>query len=394
MRQRRTKPKIALLIETSSGYGRGILRGVARYSHLHGPWSFYVLPRHYEQQLPDTNTWQATGIIARVESKTVMHAIAAAAVPVIGLDLSPPQINAMGGPHMVGDIHPDPEATARVVAEHLFDRGFKQFAFVGIRGKIWSQERLKHFVRYVSEKRGCLCSVYQLTELKRTTQYGVQHRELAAWIRKQPKPLGLMTCNDDCGREVLDAAMLAGVRVPQEMAVVGVDNDEILCDLCDPPLSSVALNSQKGGYEAAELMEAMLSGRIKNPKPILVEPVGVVTRRSSEVVAVEDPRIGEALQFIRDNAAKPIGVLDVLEQIPMGRRTFEMRFRQLLRRSVHQEIILARLEIAKKFLRETDLIIDVIAERSGFGGASHMSVSFRRELNTTPASYRKQTRIV
>ena len=201
-----------------------------------------------------------------------------------------------------------------------------------------------------------------------------------------------MSCNDDCGREVLDAALLAGLAVPDEMAVVGVDNDEILCELCDPPLSSVALNAEPGGYAAAELLDGLMSGRIQKPRNILVEAVGVVARRSTEVLAIEDRKVAQALQFIRKHEGEAIRVGDVLHAVPISRRSLEMRFRQALHRTIHEEILRARLRHARRLLRESDITLDELAERAGFGSASHLSAVFSRQMGLPPARYRKRLR--
>ena len=389
---RATKPKVALLVETSGGYGRSVLRGIGRYARLHGPWSFYVLPRGHEQSLPDRSSWKSDGIIARIESRAVAEAIAAAKVPVVGLDFSADDLPAGWPKFPLSEMHPDPRAAARMAADHLLERGFKRFAFVGVRDRIWSRQRRDAFIAYVTKTHGRTCQVFELTELTRTTDFGEEQQQLGAWLKELPKPVGLMSCNDDCGREVLDAALLAGLAVPDEMAVVGVDNDEILCELCDPPLSSVALNAEPGGYAAAELLDGLMSGRIQKPRNILVEAVGVVARRSTEVLAIEDRKVAQALQFIRKHEGEAIRVGDVLHAVPISRRSLEMRFRQALHRTIHEEILRARLRHARRLLRESDITLDELAERTGFGTASHLSAVFSRHMGLPPARYRKRLR--
>lgn len=388
----KTKPKVAVLIETSGQYGREVLRGIAHYARLNGPWAFFVPSRGHENTLPNMEAWQGTGIIGRIEDNTLMRAVARAGVPVIGLDLWKHQVHSARSSMILSEMHPDPRATARMAADHLLDRGFKRFAFVGVRNKVWSLQRQQEFTQYLAATQGCGCEAYQLSGLIRSRHYDREQQELGAWLRQLPKPLGVMACNDDYGREVLNAALQAGVAVPDEVGVVGVDNDEVLCELCDPPLSSVALSAEKGGFAAAGLLDAMMAGRIRKPHTILVEPLGVVARRSTEVVAVDDPRVAQALHFIRDHATKPIRVEDVLHGVPMSRRALEMRFRKLLRRSIHDEIIRARLQQAKRLLRETNITLEDLAERSGFGTASHLSAVFRKDTSLTPAQYRKRSR--
>jgi LacI family transcriptional regulator len=390
--RRGDKPRVALLVETSGAYGRSVLAGVARYARLHGPWSFYILPRAQAQGLPDMKFWQGTGIIARIESQETAKAIGAAGVPVIGLDLAIDRSSSFASGIRLSEMHPDPEATARMAADHLLERGFRAFAFVGIRGHIWSQQRERAFIEYIRAHTHAPCLVAALTEAKRTVEYGREQQRLATWLKQLPKPVGVMACNDDCGREVLDAALQAGVSVPDEVAVVGVDNDEVLCELCDPPMSSVALNAEKGGYEAASLLDGLMRGKVKAPRTILVDPVGVVARRSTEVWAVQDPRIAVALQYIRDHAGEPTTVSDVLKTVPMSRRALEIRFKEVVRRTIHDEIIASRVRLARRLLLETDLTLDVLAEKVGFGSASHLSVVFSRQVGLAPARFRKEHR--
>lgn len=387
------KPRIALLIETSGAYGRGLLKGIASYARLHGPWSFYILPRAHDQTVPDIRVWHGTGIIARIESKAVAHAIAASDVPVIGLDLSPEVLAGLPTRlrQRISEIHPDAGSVARLAADHLLERAFASFAFVGIRNRVWSQMRESAFASHLA-RRGYRPSVYNLSEISRARRYGMEQLRLGAWLAKQPRPLGLMACNDDCGREVLDAALTVGLSVPDDVAVIGVDNDEILCELCDPPLSSVALNVEKGGYAAAEVLDGLMHGRRKGPIRLLVEATEVVSRRSTEVIAAQDRHIAQALQFIREHAREPIDVSDVLRQVPMSRRALEIRFRQVLRRSIHDEIVAARLRLAVHLLRTTDIKVEEVGERSGFCTASHMSVVFRKRIGLTPAAYRNRHR--
>jgi len=392
--RRKKKPRIALLIETSGGYGRSVLLGVARYARLQGPWSLYCIPCGHDQTLPNMRKWQGTGIIARIESRAMAEVCAAAHVPVVALDLSPEHHGYLMRRRVrVTEMHPDPWAIARLAFEHLAERGLSRFAFVGVKGEVWSEQRRDAFVAEVKRAGHPECQVHDLNPSSRSTQYAQEQARLAAWFNGQPKPLGLMCCNDDSGREVLNALLVANVRVPDEVAVVGVDNDEVLCELCDPPLSSVSLGAERGGYEASGLLDRMMSGRARKAQALLVEPVGVVARGSTEVVAVPDRKLAKALQFIRNHAHEPIRVRDVLREVPMARRAMEIRFRRTMHRSIHDEIIRARLEHAKRLLRETSTTLEDLATRCGFGTSSHLAAVFRLALGMTPGQYRRRTRM-
>ena len=180
--------------------------------------------------------------------------------------------------------------------------------------------------------------------------------------------------------------------MPEDVAVVGVDNDELLCELSDPPLSSVSLNTQQAGYDAAALLDGLMSGRIQGHHRIMVEPIQVITRRSSEAFALDDREVALALRFIQDNALRPIGVVDVVRHVDCVRRTLELHFQHLLGRSVNQEIQRARLERAKRLLAETGLSVERVAEATGFGSSSYMIRLFQRQLGFTPKQYRDRSR--
>jgi LacI family transcriptional regulator len=384
-------PKVALLVETSRGYGRALLRGVVRYARLHGPWAFHLRPGDFEQDVPRLREWGGTGIIARIETPEVARAVLRAGVPTIALDLAEAE-HAAGHPlSRLGEVASDSRGAARLAAEHLLERGFRHFAFVGTPGRVWSDRREAAFVDRLRES-GCAVAIYRPPGERRGVAPLREQPHLARWLAALPRPAGVMACHDDRGREVLEACRVAGLAVPDEVAVIGVDNDELLCELADPPLSSVALDAEMGGYRAAELLDGMMRGKVRSPRRLLVEPLHVVARRSTDVVAPEDPEIAAAVRFIHDHAAEGIGVADVVADRLLSRRALEIRFRKALGRSPHEEIQRVRLERARRLLRETDLAIPRVAEAAGYGRASYLAQVFRQHLGTTPARYRRRHR--
>jgi LacI family transcriptional regulator len=282
-------------------------------------------------------------------------------------------------------------AVAKLAADHLVERSFKRFGFVGFAGPIWSRQRQDAFVDQVKE-RGYECIVYDAPTRSRDAEWSREQVTLSEWLRSLPKPIGVMCCNDDRGRQVLEAARAGGVVVPEEVAVIGVDNDDLLCDLCDPPLSSVALNASRGGYEAAKLLDGLMSGRFKKPRTIMVEPTWVATRRSTDVLAIEDREVSQALRFIHDHVGRGVSVNELMQEQTISRRALEIRFRKAVGRSIHEEILHARVERAKRLLAETDWSNDRIAEMAGFASGSYMGQALRKALNMTPAQYRTHIR--
>jgi LacI family transcriptional regulator len=385
-------PQVALLLETSTEYGRGLLRGIVRYSRLHGPWSLYVAPGHLEQALPKPNSWSGTGIIARMHSPEMAKQIRATGLPFVASSLDEFRSPRRGD--KFGEIRTNSAGIARMAAAHLVERSLRQFAFCGFHGCAWSSFREEVFSRCLGEQ-GFECHMHRI-ELGNWMHWANwiedwehEQRILMAWLKSLPKPVGLMACNDICGRAVLQACAAAGLRVPDDVAVVGVDNDELMCELSSPPLSSIALDVETAGYEAARLLDSLMSGRSAEERIVQVEPVYVVTRQSTEVVAPGDPCVATALQFIRNHAGQPIGVSHVVEQAGVSRRTLERRFLRALGRSISSEITQRRLERAKRLLLETDLPSYRVGTAAGFGTTKTFNRVFRSAAGVSPQHFRQ-----
>jgi LacI family transcriptional regulator, galactose operon repressor len=385
-------PKVTLLIESSRGYGRGLLRGIVRYAQLHGPWSFYIRPGDFEQTLPEMKLWGGAGIIARVESRPMAEAIAAADVPTVLVGIDPRLIHEVPGLERMSVVSSDCEGAARLAAAHFLERGFEYFGYVGVRGRTWSSRRSIAYCEAIRAA-GFTPFVYDPSRIKRERSWEYEQPRLARWIEELPKPAALMACDDDRGRGVLEACRLAGVRVPEEVAVIGVDDDQLFCELADPPLSSVALNSEQGGYRTAHLLDQLMHAKISTPQHLIVEPTHVVTRRSSDVKAISGREVGIALSFIHRNRSRHFTVTDVAEVVGTSRRNLEMKFRKAVGRTILAEIQRVRLEHAKRMLRETDLPIPQIAESSGYNSVSYLTQVFRREVGVSPAKYRIRFRV-
>ncbi len=383
----REVPKVALLIETSRGFGRDFLLGIARYSRLHGPWSFHITPGDYKQVVPKMKQWGGTGIIARIADQRIAQAVIDANVPTIALGLTDEQLRPDNPLSKISEISSGPVEVARLAAEHLLERRFTRFAYVGSDDRGWSKRREKAYCDYLAE-RGFEPFVYPTPRRPQDRVWEREQALLARWISKLPSPIGLFACDDDRGREVLEACKLAAFNVPEDVAVVGVDNDEVFCELADPPLSSVALNAETAGYRAAELLDAMMHGRVRKRQKIVVEALGVITRRSTDIVAVEDDDVASALQFIRRQMGSGISVDQVAEEVAMSRRSLEKRFRDTIGRTILEEIQLTRLERAKRLLMETTHPISKVAEIAGFGSAGYFIQFFQRHVGKTPRRYR------
>jgi LacI family transcriptional regulator len=216
-----------------------------------------------------------------------------------------------------------------------------------------------------------------------------QQNALKVWLSKLPRPVGVMACNDSRGQHVLDACRRVNLAVPEEVAVIGVDNDELICNLCDPQLSSVVVNARKIGFEAAQMLDLLMAKKKIPRDEILVEPIGIITRQSTDVLAIDNPEVATAVRFIREHACEGISVSELLTKVNMTRSVLERLFRKYLQRSPQQEIRLAQLKRVKELLAETELPLADIAQATGFKHNEYLSVLFKRELGITPGEYRR-----
>jgi LacI family transcriptional regulator len=379
-------PQVALIIETSTAYGRNLLRGVSQYIREFGPWNVYMEQRSLQDPLPPwLDRWDGNGIISRASTPQSAHRVVRTGIPTVDLN---DQVRNLGLPQ----IHSDHAVIARLAAGHLMDRGFRHFAYFGFPVFEWSLRREEAFARCV------LDAGHTFHENKVTpraswghqqTSWQEEIKEVARWVKGLPKPLGMMAGNDHRGMQLLDACRRAGVAVPEEVAVIGVDDEELACQLALPPLSSVVPDAFRVGYEAAALLDVLMKGK---PAPELlryVPPLGVTTRQSTDVTAIPDPRVAGAMSFIRAHACEGIRVEDVLDHVLISRSVLQQLFREILNKTIHDAITDARIERVKQLLTETDLPLTAIAERTGFSYDAYLSTVFRRETGRTPSSYRR-----
>jgi LacI family transcriptional regulator len=277
-----------------------------------------------------------------------------------------------------------------MVTEHLLERGFRHFAIYGIETEDYFEERCKNFVSAVSAA-GFSCEIYQQPgDREIPANWERQQHHVAKWVLGLQKPVGVMTCTDQLGFWFLDACKRAGVAVPEEVAVVGCENDESLASMSVPPLSSVEFNAEKTGYEAAAILDRMMAGEAPTLKQTLIPPKGIVARQSSEIVAVEDRDIADALRYIRENAPYGLTVRNVLREIPMSRAALDQRMRCAIGRTVKAEILRVQLSQVKKLLAETDLSLSQIADRTGFRHPQYMAELFKKKCGKTPGAYRRE----
>jgi LacI family transcriptional regulator len=275
---------------------------------------------------------------------------------------------------------------ARLAGEHLLNRGMKNFAFCGFDNFEWSNERKEFFTSYLAET-GYNVNLYKSGS--RSQSWEKEQLLLQKWLLKLPKPIGIMACNDDRGQQILEACKLAGIQVPSEVSVIGVDNDPIICGFCDPPLTSIALNVEYGGYAVAEMLDKIMNGEPMNGQEIVVTATHVVRRQSTDIVFVEDEAVAQAIQFIRENARNKIRVNDVVKHTCLSRRSLESRFKKIVRRSIQEEIRRIRTDLITQMLVETNLSISEITSMFNFTDFEHISRYFKNEKGMGLREFRK-----
>jgi len=377
------KPHVLLIFLTRFEESTAMLKGIAHFEHTHHLWTAF----HDDQGFSVTDPrwirnkrWH--GVISRHTTPELVSTCAKLKIPLVDLNDTDPFPG-------VPKIRPDNFGIGRLGAEHFIELGFQNFGFAGFSDMAWACERRDGFVETVRGA-GHECALFDIVYPGDTTPSWVEHQisGLAVWLKKVPKPIGLMGCMDLRAQQLINAAHAADILVPEEVAVLGANNDPIRCELADPSLSSVALNSYQSGYRAASLLSDILAGRKVASFDQRVEPISVVTRHSTDVLAVADRNVVSALSFIREQACSGITVDQVLQHAHVSRSQMERKFRQHIGRSPQAEIRRVQLRKIRQLLLETDFPLKQIAELTGFEHMEYMCVLFKRLTGVSPGAYR------
>ncbi|MDR0869739.1 MAG: substrate-binding domain-containing protein [Planctomycetaceae bacterium] len=367
--------------------GRELLRGAANWSQMYGPVALSASAGHFEQSLPDLRKEKNFGVVARLSVPGLVRAFKKYRFPLIALEPVTSDLLHIKEDLELTEIRSDSEAIAAMGADYLWNDGFRNFAFCGFPNRLWSRRRADAFAEYVKQKGGN-CSIYPADEEE--LPFGRERLKLKKWIQSLPKPVGMLTCDDDRAHQILQLCEEYDIQVPQEISVLGAGNDEILCELAMPPLSSVAIDLFSAGFEAAKILVEQINGKTERPDDIMMNPLWVTSRLSTDFLAVKDTLVTKALQFIRQNYLRPIGVNDVVRYLDCSRRTLELRFSAATNRTVADEIEYYRLGRAKRLLATTADPVSNIAEPSGFCNFRSMLHAFHTIERCTPTEYREK----
>ncbi len=377
--------RVVAMVGTSIAWREQVMRGIAGFAHEQAKWHVYMAPEGFENSLFFNSTYRWDGVIARVGSVRLAKAVCSLGVPVVNIS----SLRARGV--NLPQVKVDDRKLTLAAARHLLAAGMRRFAYCGSwdlpedRGEAFAKEIAGH---------GYQCAFYaQWSQLHGQTTWQKRQRDLARWVAALAKPVGILTWNSDIACQVLEACNLAGVSVPEDVGIIAGDDDELMCELCNPTISALELPTERIGYEAASLLDRLMDGSPPPKQPVLIEPSGIITlRQSTDTSALENRDVHQAVQFIREHATEPITVADVAQQVLVSRRWLERHFRQVLGCSPHDEIRRTRVDRAKKLLLETPWPVAKVAQATGFKSASYMTSVFTRETTLTPAKFRQRFR--
>lgn len=379
--------RVAIVVDVHKPYDRQIVAGIAAYVRATGRWQLYY-EDDPQSRLPRRKRWAGDGVIANFDHQRDVRTLLGWRLPTIAIG------GGSGGydkEHShVPYVRCDQRQIAELAADHLLERGYRNFAFLGLRrtnSNAWADERMLAFQDCL-EKRDLVVSVHKGT-FGVVASWKLMLDDIALWLSALPKPLGVMACNDARARHALEACHIAGLRVPEDVALIGVDNDEIGCELSTPTLSSVMQGTFEIGYQAAALLDDWMRGGPRPPPMTWVAPPGIAARQSTDIICTTDEIVRAAARFIREQVGRGVTVAEVAAHMAVSRTTLHTKFKQELGHSVHQAIDQARLTKAKELLIHTQLPLKLVARQAGFGTQSYMSNVFRRSVGRSPGEIRQ-----
>ena len=367
-----------------------MLRSLAKFKRYHVDWQVFVDDQARGAANPDWLLDQGwDGIICKEHSDSLFAMATARGIACV--DLADDDTVRPGCPK----IRPNNPAIGHLGAEHFLEKGFKHFAFCGFRNELWSSERRGGFVEALGLA-GKRCGVFE-TDYPGASQPSwefAEEDEMAKWLNTLPKPVAIMACNDLRGLHVVNACLLAGLRLPEEVAVLGANNESARCELSTPSLSSIPVDVSEYARLAGQALDEMMREGLprRERAPVLIDPLDVVTRRSTDILAVEDAAVAAALNLIRENSCNGITVEQVAKSVHISRSLLEKRFRQYVGRSPQVEIRNAQVCRIKELLSETEYSLAQIAEMTGFEHPEYMSVVFKRLTDMTPSHFRRRSK--
>ena len=382
-----TPHRIALLMSQDAGFHRQVLLGVRAYADHEKQWMMHNASPTQGVLKPLTE-WNPHGIIACLDNADIARSLLKLGKPIIDTGCILKGLR-------VPTIEVDHAAIARLATEHFVARGYQNFGYLGSRKANYSRWRLASFRESLLEAGHDLtpCHIEYHPHLSEKASWKNVNTKVRQWLGKLAKPAAVLADHDLAAFDLANMCQILGLHVPNDVAILGVDNDELVCKLAFPPLSSVAIPAEQIGFEAAKLLDRIMAGEKISHETIFIPPVRVVTRHSTSIFAIDEPIVTGALHYIRNNLAAPLRVGDIADKLVVSRRVLEQKFRSLLGRSLLDEIHRVRVEHAKELLATTELLISEVAKQSGFSTPQRMATVFRKLVGDSPGDYRRQVQV-
>lgn len=374
--------KVILLIDCASEHDRKLLRGMMRYSKENGPWLFYRLSPdsrfgedREEWVVQWAKQWKADAIIGRWDDHK-MHLLDRLDIPVV-------LQNNKSRSQVFSNLTGDYDGTGKMAAQYFRKKLYTEYAFFGIRDIVWSEERCKGYEDEILRYNGHFHSYMEDTS-------GDDRDKIVEWLEKLPKPVALFCCDDAHAQFVTETCKIAGIRVPEDIAILGVDDDELLCGISDPPISSIEMDVERGGYMTCKLLHQQILSGSKEPFNVWIAPLGIKERASTSILNVKDPHVLKMIRHIDNNYSLDIKMEDILKIVPLSRRSIEMRFKKATGYTIYQYLLNVRVEHFAYLITTTDRSYVEIAYEVGFRDLSNVSRTFRKYKGCTPVEYRKK----
>ena len=374
--------KIAVLVDTSTGWSRRVIRGVSDYAMEQTGWQITVVESGINEKRGMEPGWQGDGVIARISDSETGHQLKEFGKPVV--NVSGIELKGVDFPSVTSDYR----ALAGLAVQHFSERGYRQLAYYGLEDLPYVTRHCEAFVK-VAEQQELSCAVYQPSQKPKASNWQKRQKSLIAWLNGLPKPIGIWTWGSMRGRSLLNACLEGGIIVPEQVAVLAGDDDDLLCQVCTPPLSGMVTPAEQIGYQAARMLHAFIEGEAPPEQKLLITEAEVNARASTETLAFSDPEVRKALHYIREHLQdQTLQVRDLAEALGLSRRALERRFELALGHGPSQEIQSARLKLVKKLLRETKMRISDLATRAGYTSPEYLGRVFKKNTGHTPRQFR------
>lgn len=375
---------VAVLVDTSTGWGRRVIRGVLTYANKHGSWDILLEPRGQSEPMRIPEGWRGDGVIARVSSGAMARYLHSLRMPVVN-------VSAIRLPkQQFPTVTTDTDALVRLATSHFLERGVRHFAYVGLANRSYSLQRQQAFQQACRDA-GHDCAIYRQQS---SLDWQRRREHLGEWLRGLPKPVGVLTWGVQRGVELINEAKKCGLRIPDDVAILGGDDDELLCESVQPSLSSVVVPAEQIGHEAAALLETLLATKRRTlpPTHLQLAPLGIAARASTDLLAIDDPDVVAAIRYIQSAPDLPLRVCDVADAVAVSQRSLERRFQRYVQRTIAEIISESHLARARLLLATTDLPMSQVARKSGFSSQEYMATVFRKAEGLSPRLYRTQAR--